>query len=190
MVIEIQRLTPALINKYIHFHEEVAFKDNKEWAGCYCTWYHLTDEIDAECKEYEKHGGKCFKRDLAIRLIEQNKLQGYLAFVNGEVVGWCNANDRKAYEGLSWKETTNDKVKSVICYIVAPNMRRKGISEELLKKVCIDAKTDGYDYVEGYPGTGEMNTRNYHGSFGIYKRNGFIIHKDMGEELIVRNYFR
>ena len=67
-------------------------------------------------------------------------------------------------------------------------MRKQGISEKLLKKVCLDAATEEYDYIEAYPGTNKTSNRSYHGSFGIYMRNGFTVHKTLDDEAIVRKY--
>jgi GNAT superfamily N-acetyltransferase len=196
MNIEIKRLSPELTNDYINFFENIAFCDDPEWAGCYCVWYHWNERLDIERKKYEASGETCFKRRLAIRYIKQGILQGYLAYVDGSVAGWCNANDRGSYTGLSkekcphiWENAnTAEKVKSIVCYTIAPNMRRKGIASELLKRVCVDAKLDGYDFVEAYPGTGEVNIHSYHGPYSIYEKNGFSMYKNLGNEAIVRKY--
>lgn len=43
------------------------------------------------------------------------------------------------------------KVKSIFCYVIAPEMQRKGIATKLLERVCMDAQMDGFDVVESYP---------------------------------------
>lgn len=196
MDIEIKKLSPELIGDYINFFENVAFSDNPEWGGCYCVWYHWNDILEKERKEYDASGGTCFKRELAIKYIKKGILQGYLAYHDGSVIGWCNANDKTAYDGLNkknrpelWCDTNClEKVKSIVCFTVALNMRRKGITTKLLNKVCEDAALDGYTCVEGYPGTGKMNARNYHGPYSIYEKSGFSLYKDLGGEAIVRKY--
>lgn len=196
MNIEIKKLSPELIGDYINYFENIAFSDSSEWAGCYCLWYHWNENLDNERKEYTAKGGQCFKRELAIKYIENGILQGYLAYIDGLVVGWCNANDKTNYDALSkekcpelWQtNNSTEKVKSIVCYTIAPNMRRKGIATELLKKVCKDAFTEGYTCVEAYPGTGETNVHSYHGPYSIYEKNGFEVCVDIGEEIIVRKY--
>jgi GNAT superfamily N-acetyltransferase len=196
MDIEIKRLSPELINDYIDYFDNIAFADNPEWSGCYCVWYHWNDRLEAERKDYTAAGGTCFKRDLATKYIENGILQGYLAYVDGSVVGWCNANDRANYDGLSkekrpeiWENVdSSEKVKSIVCFTIAPHMRRKGIATQLLNRVCMDASAEGYTYVEAYPGTGETNIHSYHGPYSIYEKYGFLVHKDLGGEAIVRKY--
>lgn len=196
MNIEIKRLSPELTTDYIDYFDNIAFADNQEWAGCYCVWYHWNDILETECKEYSVSGGTCFKRDLAIKFIQEGILQGYLAYVDGSVVGWCNANDRANYDGLSkekrpeiWEKVVcTEKIKSIVCFTIAPHMRQKGIATQLLKRVCADAAAEGYTYVEAYPGTGEVNVHSYHGPYSIYEKCDFSLHKSLKGESIVRKY--
>jgi GNAT superfamily N-acetyltransferase len=197
MNIEIKKLTPELMKEYLDFFEKEAFTDNKEWEGCYCVYYHWNESIDTECKKYEADGGTCYKRELAKRFIQDGTIKGYLALVDGLVAGWCNVNDKNKYHMLSkencpelWDDSvTNKKIKSIVCFTIAPKMRKKGIATELLKKICEDAKNDGYDFVEAYPGTGETNERSYHGPYSLYKKNGFTVYKHIDNEAIMRYYF-
>lgn len=181
MEIVVKKLSKELTEDYIHFHRNVAFIDNPEWAGCYCTWYHWDSKLDLERKEYECNGGKDFKMEVAKRFIEEGKLRGYLAYVNGDVVGWCNANDRSSFEKLNfnaspklWLNYNEEAVKSIICFTIAPNMRRKGLTGLMLKEVIRHSVSEGYDYIEAYPGTGTPDNRSYHGSLSIYHENGFV----------------
>ena len=197
MNIEIKRLSLELTNDYIDYFDNKAFADNQEWTGCYCVWYHLNDSFESDCEEYIASGGSCFKRNLAIKHIQEGVLQGYLAYAGGSVVGWCNANNRTNYDGMNkekrpeiWKNNDcSQKVKSVVCLTIAPHMRRKGIATQLVNKVCDDAKAEGYTCVEAYSEKGEPDAdRYYHGSSIIYEKCDFMIHKDLGHEVIVRKY--
>ena len=197
MNIEIKRLSIELTNDYIDYFDNIAFADNQEWAGCYCVWYHWNDSLEAEREEYMAAGGTCFKRNLAIKFIQDGILQGYLAYVDGSVAGWCNANDKANYDGLSKEKRPEiwgnvdcaEKAKSIVCFTIAPHMRRKGIATHLLNRVCEDAWAEGYTYVEAYPGKGESNVdRNYHGPYTIYEKCGFSVYKDLEGEAIVRKY--
>lgn len=42
-------------------------------------------------------------------------------------------------------------MKSIFCFVIAPEARRKGIATLLLERVCKDATKDGFDFVESYP---------------------------------------
>ncbi len=180
MNITVKKLSPDLIEDYIYFHKHVAFSDNPEWAGCYCVWYHWDHTLDIKRKEYEDNGGKEFKLELAKKYIKENKLRGYLAYNDKDVIGWCNANSRENYSKLNkearpdlWADHNNELVKSIICFTIAPQMRRKGLTSVILNEIIKDTKEEGYDYIEAYPGTGNPDDRSYHGSTSIYEKNGF-----------------
>ncbi len=194
MNIQIKKLTPELIKDYIDFFDNRAFTDNREWSACYCVFYHWNDEYDKSIRapgvDIHEHN-----RNLAADLIKKGVLQGYLAYVDDVVMGWCNANGKTSYETLGpdkrpdlWYETDMDlKIKSVTCYTIAPEIRRKGIATKLLEHVCNDAAEEGYDIVEAYPGKiiGDMN-KNYHGPYSLYEKAGFTIYKELEKESIVR----
>jgi hypothetical protein len=123
MSIAIKKLTPDLIDDYFYFFDNVAFTDNPNWAGCYCVWYHLTDEHDAERLEFNSsHNGESFNRVFAERLIRSGIISGYLAYEGGSVAGWCNVNDKAKYARLNkercpeiWDDKEDpEKVKSVV----------------------------------------------------------------------------
>lgn len=182
---------------YIEFFDNKAFADGSEFTGCYCTWYHWNEELEAECSRCSQYEQKCFKRELAKVYIQKGLMEGYLAYIENKVVGWCNANNRANYDRLSkknrpdlWEDyTENEQVKSIVCFIVAPSMRGIGIAAALLKAVCEDALVDGFDYIEAYPAIGEFNQLNYHGPFSMYEKQGFVLHKN-DKEIIARKYLK
>lgn len=197
MDITIKKLSLNLIDDYLDFFDNRAFTDNKGWSLCYCTFYHWNDKVDKECTEDMNAGGMKYTRNYAIKLIREGTLQGYLAYVDGVVVGWCNANAKSNLESLDitkrpelWDENdTGEKIKSVVCYTIAPDFRRKGIATQMLEMVCADAKEEGYTLVEAYPGKSVENIhRNYHGPFPLYEKCGFSLFKDLEKESIVRKY--
>ena len=146
MNIEIKKLTPELTKDYIDYFEKVAFTDNSEWSGCYCVFHHWNDRLEAERNEDLAAGGTTFNRELAVQYIQNGILQGYLAYSDGSVVGWCNTNDKSNYESLSkekrpelWENVDlSEKVKLVVCFTIAPYMRGKGIATQLLNRVCAE----------------------------------------------------
>ncbi len=197
MSIEIRKLSSEQTEDYIDFFDKVAFTDNEEWAGCYCLFYHWNDMLEEEQNSKNECDCLPFRRDLVVKFIKSGKLTGYLAYENGQVVGWVNANDKNSYDRLSpnkWPDIwdtmdSGERVKSIVCYSIAPEQRRKGIAAKLLEKVCLDAKAEGYSCIEAYPGTDISNMqRNYHGPALLYEKQGFVLHKNLGEFLVVRKY--
>jgi len=196
MDVTVKKLTSKLGRDYIEFFDNNAFSDGSDFAGCYCTWYNWTDDLEKERSQCSEEMRKCFKKELAKKYIQHGLLQGYLAYLDGKVVGWCNVNDRGNYDRINEKNRPDlwddfvvaDRVKSIVCFVVAPNMRGKGIATTLLKTLCADAKIDNYSYIEAYPSVGGFKELNYHGPISMYEKLGFILQDNTTGETVVRKY--
>jgi GNAT superfamily N-acetyltransferase len=187
MKYEIFPLSFDRLNDFLYFFDNIAFTDHKEWEGCYCIFYHVR----------AKEGESINRRDVAIDLIKRNKLCGYLAYFNGKVIGWCNTSDKASYpyilsEKILWdKDEINLKIKSIVCFTIDPAMRQKGVATQLLAKICLDAKVEGYDYIEGYPIKNENDYfGNYKGPLKLYQKSGFEPHKEIGNNYVYRKYIK
>ena len=186
MELDIHPLTPALLNDYLHFFDHVAFTDHPRWAQCYCIHFHWQPKWDDEPPKDN--------RDRIIEHINAGAVQGYLAYSGGNVVGWCNANDKQNYVALKynvmpelWEENEGEKIKSVVCFLVAPDMRGQGIATRLLERVCADAQSDGYQFVEGYPASGSFEQyAAHHGTVALFEKCGFIRHKEFKHDAVMR----
>ena len=80
-------------------------------------------------------------------MLNQNQIQGYLAFDGDLSIGWCNAADIESYSGFVpafAKENICGKTISIVCFEIAPEYRGKGIASAFIERVCNDAKEKGY----------------------------------------------
>ena len=102
---------------------------------------------------------------------------------------------RGAYQYLNikknpelWDEDDNGvRIKSLVCFTVAPGMRAKGIATRLLERALTDAKTEGYDFAEAYPIKGEGDCfMQYLGPMKLYEKFGFKTHKELEQIFVVR----
>jgi len=188
MNIKIRKLSAALLEDYLHFFDE--------HEDCYCV-----------CYSGDNHAGKDFRkketrREHAAKFVVSGMIQGYLAYSDNQVVGWCNANNRnKCLQCEGWQvmlssvdiaESDADvKIKSVFCFTIAPVFRRKGISAQLLGQVCADAAKDGYDCVEAYPNKAFIDTFQDHmGPLDLYKNFGFEPHSETENKIVMRKHFK
>ena len=188
-MVTIQPLCPELCEDWLGFFEKIAFVDHGEWAFCYCLEGHLDPETNDKSTELKD------RRKKAVELIETGEMPGYLAYLDNMVVGWCNTNDRKKYKyitemfqriGYQTNDKADAKVKSVYCFLIAPEYRGKGIAQSLLKRVCEDAAQDGYSCIEAYPFSDKKFEYQYHGTSGMYERNGFFEIADLNYVKVVR----
>jgi ribosomal protein S18 acetylase RimI-like enzyme len=83
-------------------------------------------------------------------------------------------------------DNPNDKVCSVVCFLIHPDYRRQGISQKILEKIITDYSNTDYDYIESYPKKGESSASNFKGTMELYKRNDFNIHKEYDEYYVMR----
>ena len=186
MSIDIKALTPELLPEYLRFFDQVAFTDNPEWASCYCAYYHH----DPAEKPWDKRTG-AENRDCASRLIQSGVLRGLLAYAGGEPVGWCNVNDKRAYAFLATDKTLWEQPEpalcSVVCFVIAPERRGRGVASALLSAACAAHRSGAFDFMEAYPrknATG--NAANYHGTLSMFRKAGFEVHRELESLWIVR----
>ncbi len=184
MATEMKPLTSELVDDFLYFFDHIAFADNPDWAGCYCYFYHVPKaDWEKSTKEGNREGAK--------QLILAGAMHGYLAYADGQPVGWCNANDKSSYRRLLddkelW-DSEGNKVGAIVCFIIAPDQRKKGIARQLLQGVCSGFESQGYDYAEAYPRKGELSAaEQYHGPLSLYLEEGFSIHKGFESYSIVR----
>ncbi|MFT3950611.1 MAG: GNAT family N-acetyltransferase [Oscillospiraceae bacterium] len=184
MEIEIQKLSADRLEEWLRFFDNAAFSDNRDWAGCYCMCHHWNAAMQWERAWDCTETGASYNRALAGELIRTGGMQGYLAYCGGAVVGWCNANDKQAYDGviipLPRDAAEQDgKIKAVVCFCIAPDFRGKGIATRMLERLCADAADDGYAYIEAYPFT-QNAEHSCTGPLSMYEKSGFEACGDLG----------
>lgn len=195
MKIEIRKLTPDLTEDYIHFFDTTPH-NQKYHIKCYCVFW-----CNDDCEGKDFHTKKQ-KRDYAIQYVKGNHIQGYLAYCDGKVVGWCNANTKSdclkcmGWRGMNGKRkgfipteenTPELKIKSVFCFVIAPEMQRQGIASQLLARVCQDAAKDGFDFVEAYPDKEiTPKSEDFAGYAAMYEKFGFTVYYETKQKLVMR----
>jgi len=118
-------------------------------------------------------------------------MNGYLAYSDSKPVGWCNANDRQNYQRLmkyyDLVDNPDDKVCSIVCFLISPEFRRKGVARKILEQIRIDCTASDYDYIEAYPGKGELSSEeHYKGPLSLYEKFDFKIVKERKSYYVVR----
>lgn len=192
MDITIKKLSVDLLDDWLYYFDNDAFSDNGEWEGCYCMCYHWSNDLQKKKRwNCSKSDGR-YNRKCAIDYIKSGKMQGYLAYSDNKVIGWCNANDKSAYQNVNFtlplEESEKDKkVKSIVCFCIAPEYRGKGIATALLERICSDAESEGYVYVESYPFEHNAN-HSYHGPQVMYEKNGFVKQGIKSGYIVFRKY--
>ncbi len=115
-------MTSDLLEDYLSFFETEAHADNEEEDRCYCVcWCTADHRVETDFSSPEK------RRDLAVQYITAGIIQGYLAYYDDHVVGWCNANTKSdCIHCTSWlrfmsevntiEPDPNSRAKSIFCF--------------------------------------------------------------------------
>ena len=196
MNIEIRKLTPDLTEDYVRFFDMTPHDDGIDEHKCYCVCWCNDNFEGKDFSSAEKR--RCY----AIKYVKDSSIQGYLAYCNDKVVGWCNANTKSdCLQCCSWRlfmgfvpieeSSSGIKVKSIFCFTVAPEMRRKGIAERLLERVCHDAAEDGFDFVEAYPNKEFIDeAEDFKGPVELYRKSGFTSYLETEQKLVMRKQLK
>ena len=155
MDISIKVLTPDMADEYITYFDEKAFSDGSKEKGCYCVWHHWTQQKELDRSALPEAERACYKRNYAYELIKTDKLHGFAAMCGDQMVGFCNADRKDHYFRLNRENNpeiwdgveADEKVLSIVCYIISPDMRGRGIAKAFLKYTCEYAAENGYDFV-------------------------------------------
>jgi GNAT superfamily N-acetyltransferase len=106
---------------------------------------------------------------------------GVLAYVDGEVAGWCSVAPKSTYRALVNSRTIphvqDEDAWSVVCFVVRPGFRRRGLMHQLLDGAVGHASAMGAIALEGYPvevgGERIDQTSGYVGTVGLFEAHGF-----------------
>ena len=189
--IVIKKLSQELNKDYLDFFDNRAFSDGNPNGPCYCTSPNQDEEtIKQMVSEFEANGVKKTIRKYAVEMLNDRKINGYLAFDNGLSVGWCNAADIDSYQGFVpdfARENKCGKTISIVCFEIAPGYRGMGLASAFIERVCDDAKANGYFAVEGYAKISEVGDEyDFTGPIRLYEKAGFTRIMEQNGQVIMR----
>jgi GNAT superfamily N-acetyltransferase len=182
--IDIHPLSPERLPDFLRFFDGEAFSDNPRWSSCYCQCF------------YEDHSRIVWKdrtaeqnRAAACDRAADGRMQGYLAYVDGRVAGWCNAAPRHLIHALD-DEPIDDaqQVGAIVCFLVAPPYRGQGVSTALLAAACDGLRAQGLRIAEANPRPHAATpAENHFGPLSMYLAAGFTVHHtDSDGSVVVR----
>ena len=172
LAIEIRPLTPQRLPDLLAFFEQGAFVDHPEWASCYCHFPHADHAaiVWKERSAADNRAATCAR-------VEARTMTGWVAFADGQAIGWCNAGPRRFVAGLfDAPEPLVERIGAIACFVVAPAFRGHGIATRLLGAACDGLRELGLEWAEAYPRAAAASAGdNHYGPLSMYTAAGFDI---------------
>jgi GNAT superfamily N-acetyltransferase len=173
--VSIKALVPELQQDFLRFFDGSAFSDNPKWSSCYCQCFY---EDHSVVKWSERTAPQ--NRALACQRIQSKSMQGYLAYSEGMPVGWCNAAPRNLLHALDDEpETDAQNIGTILCFLVEPSYRGRGVARQLLAAACDGLRQCGLRIVEANPRAKPTSAaENHFGPLNMYLSAGFTIYRE------------
>jgi ribosomal protein S18 acetylase RimI-like enzyme len=198
--IEIRPLEPGRADELLAFFDGDAFSDNAWWSGCYCNFYESPDQ-PAENPDPATPAFAPFRdRNRAEKRerILAGRAGGLLAYRDGRVVGWLNAQPKEAYAaprqfGPAFAGMP-ERTGVVMCFVVAPEVRGQGVGTALLQAAVERFRAAGLAHAQGFARREDasraahetFSVANYHGSPAMYRAAGFSEVGTLGSYAVMR----
>ena len=172
--IDILPLTPERAKDFFAFFDGEAFADNPSWRSCYCNFCHF----DHACGGWALADAEGNRRATTTR-IAAGQMKGHIAYAEGRPVGWVNAAPNALYPlgNLPPPDAYSNRTGQILCFVVAPAWRGKGVARALLEAACQGLKSQGMTIAEANPrGEAETPAENHFGPLALYLSAGFTQH--------------
>ncbi len=176
--VQVRALSPETLSDFLRFFDGTAFSDNPRWSSCYCQCFY---EDHATVKWSERTASE--NRAFACERVQGQSMKGYLAYCEGTPVGWCNAAPRDLLRALDDEPTPDaEQVGAIICFLVEPSYRGRGVARQLLEAACEGLREQGLRIAEANPRTTSVSAaENHFGPLSLYLSAGFKVHREDGD---------
>lgn len=129
-------------------------------------------------------------------IVQEGRVPGILAYVDGRPVGWCSIAPRSEFPSLDrsalLKSVDEKPVWSIVCFFISKPFRGQAMSRRLVEAAIGYARTNGAEIVEAYPTRStshqSLAPERYMGVRSTFQKSGFQIAADRGGERLVMRY--
>jgi GNAT superfamily N-acetyltransferase len=186
--LRIETLTPDRLEDLADLFDQPG---DPKW--CWCASFHIAGNVKARAREDNREV-------LTARTVE-GPSPGLLGYRDGRVVAWVSVAPRASYRKLANRDyaetalagtddgepSSDERVWSIVCFVVDPRERRRGLSRAMLAAAVDHARGAGATAVEAYAidplGERIPNPIAYGGTRSMFEEAGFRV---VGERLAGR----
>jgi GNAT superfamily N-acetyltransferase len=145
--------------------------------NCCCTYYRHSGrrELPAGMTYAERN-----RRDLKAT-VDRGTVPGLIGYDGGNPVGWVSLGPREEFARLArssvMKPVDDKPVWSIICFVVDPRLRRRGVARAMLAGALAWARERGVTLIEAYPCDRSAPARDddmWFGAKSMFDREGFV----------------
>lgn len=174
-------LTPERLDDYLRFFDHRAFTDNPRWAGCYCYFpLHDPRKTDWEARTSSQN------RTAVSDCVRAGRSHGYLAYDGDDVVGWCSAGKWSQFPMLGdVPEGDAETTGALMCFVVAPEWRGRGVASGLLGAACDGLRGQGATVVRARSVRSMDAARNHFGPLPMFLAAGFEITRERDDGTVL-----
>jgi GNAT superfamily N-acetyltransferase len=145
--------------------------------ACYCMFYRRSGEHACPPGMTRAESNKRALKGL----VDRSVVPGLIGYENKRPVGWVSVGPREDYAKLkrsSVMKPVDDKpVWSIVCFVVDPEARRRGVAEAMLKGAIAWAREQGVTLLEAYPCDKPVPSSDdamWFGAKSMFDRAGFV----------------
>ncbi len=161
----------------------VLFDQPGDPRWCWCASFHIRGSVKARPPD--------LNRELLTERTVSGPSPGLLGDRDGRVVAWVSVGPRESFLKLARSDYPDDRagdgVWSIVCFVVDPRKRGRGLARAMLAAAVDHARAGGATAIEAYPidpsGERVPNPVAYSGPLDIFTDAGF---RFVGERLAGR----
>jgi GNAT superfamily N-acetyltransferase len=150
-------------------------------TACWCQYWRLSSGEYGRVSKGSLDKALAERRGTLRSQLEGQPPPGMLAYIGGQIAGWCGFGIRSEMQRLARSRTiptVDDRpVWSIVCFLVRKGFRRRGVARALLQGVIAYALEKGAPALEAYPidpGGKRIDTAfAYVGTTAMFEQAGF-----------------